>query len=148
MSKKTPVLIIAGPTGSGKTALALDLARAFSGSVINADSMQVYEDLRVLTARPSSDEEVTVPHKLFGVLPASSSCSVGRWLEMAVAEIEVAWGQGRLPILAGGTAAQPDLPLPRPQDIARYHQRRGKWKTSPWARAVSTLRFGCSARYS
>ncbi len=103
MSKKNPVLIIAGPTGSGKTALALDLAAAFSGNVINADSMQVYEDLRILTARPSADEEVAVPHKLFGVMPASSPCSVGRWLEMAVAEIEAAWGQDRLPILAGGT---------------------------------------------
>jgi len=103
VSNQKPVLVIAGPTGSGKTALALDLAVAFSGTVINADSMQVYEDLRVLTARPNADEEAAAPHKLFGVLPASSPCSVGRWLEMAVAEIEVAWGQGRLPILAGGT---------------------------------------------
>ena len=103
VSEAKPVLIIAGPTGSGKTALALDLAAAFSGTVINADSMQVYEDLSILTARPGAEQEKAAPHKLFGVLKARSPCSVGRWLGMAVAEIEAAWTEDRLPILVGGT---------------------------------------------
>ncbi|MCH7864744.1 MAG: tRNA (adenosine(37)-N6)-dimethylallyltransferase MiaA, partial [Proteobacteria bacterium] len=103
MSQKNPVLIIAGPTGSGKSALALDLAREFTGTVINADSMQVYRELRVLTARPGADEEAQAPHRLFGVRPASEACSAGRWLKMAVAEIEKAHATARLPIVVGGT---------------------------------------------
>ncbi len=103
MSKKNPVVIIAGPTASGKTALALDLAREFDGTVINADSMQVYRELSVLTARPGSGEEAQAPHRLFGVMPASEACSAGRWLDMAAAEINAAWGEGRLPVVAGGT---------------------------------------------
>lgn len=98
-----PVVIIAGPTASGKTALALDIAAAFNGTVINADSMQVYRELRVLTARPGDDEEARAPHRLFGVLPASEACSVGRWLTLAAAEIETAWKEGRLPLIVGGT---------------------------------------------
>jgi len=98
-----PVVIIAGPTASGKTALALDIAAEFNGTVINADSMQVYRELRVLTARPGDDEEARAPHKLFGVLPASEICSVGRWLTLAEAEIETAWKEGRLPLIVGGT---------------------------------------------
>ncbi len=124
-----PVVIIAGPTASGKTAMALDVAREFSGTVINADSMQVYADLRVLTARPGPEEEARAPHRLFGALPASVACSVGRWLELAQAEIEASHADGRLPIAVGGTglylkalteglADIPDVP----QDIRRQVQ--------------------------
>ena len=78
---KTAVLI-AGPTASGKSALAMKLAKRVDGEIVNADSMQVYRDLRVLTARPGEAEEALVPHRLFGVLGAEERCSVGRWLEM------------------------------------------------------------------
>jgi tRNA dimethylallyltransferase len=98
-----PVLIVAGPTGSGKSALAIDAAVEFGGAVINADSMQVYRELRLLTARPSAEDEARVPHRLFGVLPAAEACSVGRWLAMAADEIAAAWAEGRLPIVVGGT---------------------------------------------
>lgn len=98
-----PVLIVAGPTGSGKSALAVDAAEAFEGLVVNADSMQVYRELRVLTARPSPEDEVRVPHRLFGVLPAAERCSAGRWLGLAQAEIDAAWSAGPLPIVVGGT---------------------------------------------
>jgi tRNA dimethylallyltransferase len=98
-----PVVIIAGPTASGKSHLALDIVREFTGTVINADSMQVYRDLRVLTARPGPEAEKVAPHRLFGVLPAAEACSVGRWLKLAVAEIEQAQGEGRLPVVVGGT---------------------------------------------
>ena len=97
------VLIIAGPTGSGKSALAGDAAQAFDGAVINADSMQVYRELRVLTARPTPEDEARVPHRLFGVLSAAERCSAGRWLGLARAEIKDAWSAGRLPIVVGGT---------------------------------------------
>ncbi len=97
------VLIIAGPTGSGKSALAGDAAQAFDGVVINADSMQVYRELRVLTARPTPEDEARVPHRLFGVLSAAERCSAGRWLGLARGEIKDAWSAGRLPIVVGGT---------------------------------------------
>ena len=100
---KARVLVIAGPTASGKSRLAIDVARAFRGTVINADSMQVYRELRVLTARPDAEAEAAAPHRLFGVLPAAERCSAGRWLRMAEIEIEAALADGRLPIVAGGT---------------------------------------------
>ena len=68
-----PVVLVGGPTASGKSALALALAASFDGTVINADSMQVYRDLRILTARPGPDELARAPHRLYGVLPAGVS---------------------------------------------------------------------------
>lgn len=96
-------LVVAGPTASGKSALALMLAERLGGAVINADSMQVYRDLRVLTARPSPEEEARVPHLLYGVRDAAEPASAGWWRREAVAAMERAHGAGRLPILCGGT---------------------------------------------
>lgn len=96
-------ILIAGPTASGKSALALDLAEDIGGTVINADSMQVYDALRILTARPSREDEGRVPHLLYGHVPIREAYSVGRWLadvEVALAEVRAA---GRLPIVTGGT---------------------------------------------
>ena len=98
-----PVLIVTGPTASGKSALALDLACALDGTVINADSMQVYRELRVLTARPTPEEEARAPHRLYGVLPAAEACSAARWRALALAEIAATHAGGRVPILTGGT---------------------------------------------
>ena len=100
---KPPVLIVAGPTASGKSAFALDVAVEFSGTVINADSMQVYRDLRILTARPAPEMEAQAPHRLFGFLSATERCSAGRWLALATEEIRAAWTAGRLPVVVGGT---------------------------------------------
>lgn len=97
------MLVIAGPTGSGKSALALAVAEQCGGVIINADSAQVYRELRVLTARPSPDDEARVPHRLYGVLSAAERCSAGRWRELAVAEISRARAEGRQAIVAGGT---------------------------------------------
>jgi tRNA dimethylallyltransferase len=97
------VLVIAGPTASGKTALALELAEAFDGTVINADSRQVYRDLRVLTARPDATAEERAPHRLYGFLDAAERGSVANWRALALDEIAVATRAGRLPILVGGT---------------------------------------------
>lgn len=95
-----PAIIVAGPTASGKSALALAIARAFDGVVINADSMQVYRELRILTARPGEAELALAPHRLYGVLSAAERCSAGRWRQMAEA---VAAETDRLPVFAGGT---------------------------------------------
>lgn len=103
MTISPPLITVAGPTASGKSALALGLARAFDGVVINADSMQVYRELRVVTARPTAEEETLAPHRLYGVLPGAEVCSAGRWAEMAAAEVRTAWAAGKVPILCGGT---------------------------------------------
>lgn len=99
----TPVIIVAGPTASGKSALALALAERLGGTVINADSMQVYQGLRVLTARPSPADEARVPHRLYGILDPAERCSAGRWRELALAEIAAAHAAGRRAIVTGGT---------------------------------------------
>jgi tRNA dimethylallyltransferase len=96
-------LIVAGPTCSGKSALALGLAEALGGVVINADSMQIYCELRVLTARPTEAEEARVPHRLYGVRPAAEPGSAAWWRGAALAEMAAAQQVGRLPILCGGT---------------------------------------------
>jgi len=129
---RVPVIVVCGPTASGKSALALDIARAFDGVVINADSMQVYRELRILTARPTPAEEAAVPHRLYGVLPASEPCSAGRWREMALEAILAATLDGRLPILVGGTglyiealldgiAAMPEIPQAARDAATRLH---------------------------
>ena len=99
----TPILLVGGPTASGKSRLALAVAEEFRGTLINADSMQIYRDLAVLTARPGAAEIARAPHRLFGVLDASELCSAARWLSLAEAEIAAAAREGRLPIVVGGT---------------------------------------------
>jgi tRNA dimethylallyltransferase len=96
-------VLIAGPTASGKSALALALAQSLGGSIINADSMQVYRDLRIITARPTAEEEVRVPHRLYGHVDAGESYSTGRWCVEASAALREAQSAGRLPIVVGGT---------------------------------------------
>ena len=96
-------VLIAGPTASGKSRLALDLARRHGGTVVNADSMQVYAELRVLTARPSPADEAAVPHRLYGHVPAATRYSVGQWLADIGVALAEARRAGRLPIVVGGT---------------------------------------------
>lgn len=96
-------VLIAGPTASGKSALALDLAEAANGTVINTDSMQVYRDLRVLTARPTADEEARVPHRLYGHVDAAVNYSAGAWVNDAASVLAEVQASGRLPIFIGGT---------------------------------------------
>jgi tRNA dimethylallyltransferase len=96
-------LLLAGPTASGKSALALALAERLDGVLINADSMQVYRELRILTARPSAEDEARAPHRLYGIVSAAEPFSVGRWLPLARAAIEEALAAGRTPIVVGGT---------------------------------------------
>ncbi|MBO0710405.1 MAG: tRNA (adenosine(37)-N6)-dimethylallyltransferase MiaA [Acetobacteraceae bacterium] len=96
-------LIVAGPTASGKSALALDLAGELDGAVINADSMQVYRELRILTARPTPGDEARLPHRLYGVRPASQPGSAAWWRGAALAAMDEVREAGRLPILCGGT---------------------------------------------
>ena len=98
-----PALILVGPTASGKSALGLRLAKAFDGVIINADSLQVYQELQVVTARPDRQDLAQVPHRLYGFLPADQACTAGRWRDLALAEMAAATKGGKLPLLVGGT---------------------------------------------
>lgn len=129
-------VLIAGPTASGKSALALDLAERIGGIIVNADSMQVYRDLRIITARPTLEDEGRVPHRLYGFVDAAEDYSVGRWcrdVEIALKQIA---GERRLPILVGGTglyfkalttglAAVPPIPAAVRADVRGRLQREG-----------------------
>ncbi len=95
--------LIGGPTASGKTAAALKLARQAPSVIINADAMQVYEGLPLLTAQPTKEEKAQAPHELFEIFDPSHACSAGQWLALARAAIEKAAEQNKTPILVGGT---------------------------------------------
>ena len=97
------VHIIAGPTASGKSALALEMAAAQNGVIINADSMQIYEGLPILTAQPSEEDKNRAPHRLYAALHPNDPCSAGLWRAMAIAEIQTALESGQTPIITGGT---------------------------------------------
>lgn len=120
---RRPVLAVAGPTAGGKSALALRLGQAFDGIVINADSMQVYRDLPILTAQPAGADMARAPHRLYGFLALDDVCSAERWAGLARHEIDAAHEAGKLPILCGGTglylralmegfSPMPDIPPP------------------------------------
>jgi len=136
MKQSFPVILVAGPTASGKSALALHLATAYSGTVINADSMQVYRDLRILTARPDAAAEAAAPHRLYGHLDAAERGSVGAWRQLALAEIAAAHEAGSVPIVVGGTglylralqhgiAAIPPVPKAIRAEAVHLHERLG-----------------------
>jgi tRNA dimethylallyltransferase len=97
------LIIVAGPTASGKSALALALAARHDGMIINADAMQCYAELRILTARPSPEDEEQAPHRLYGVLPASTPGNAAWWRQAALATLREAQQAGKTPILCGGT---------------------------------------------
>jgi tRNA dimethylallyltransferase len=98
-----PLALIAGPTASGKSALAMALAERHGGVIVNADSAQVYRDLRLVTARPTAEEEAQIPHRLYGTRDGALPCSAADWAADARAAIREAHESGKLPILAGGT---------------------------------------------
>jgi tRNA dimethylallyltransferase len=102
-SESRDVVLIAGPTASGKSALALAIARERGGLIVNADALQVYAELRILSARPSDEEMHEAPHSLYGHVSGHEAHSVAQWLREATGAIESAWEQGLVPIVVGGT---------------------------------------------
>lgn len=125
------ILFIAGPTASGKSGAALSLAETLGAEIVNADAMQVYRDLRIVTARPDEVDEARARHRLYGVLDAREACSAGRWAELAAREIEDILNAGRSAIVVGGTglyfkALEEGLsPIPEiPGDIREAARRR------------------------
>lgn len=122
--RKNPVLIIAGPTASGKSALAVEIAKAFNGVVLNCDSMQIYKDIPIIAATPDEKEKKQVEHRLFELYDCAKRGNVVEWLDLCVAEIKKLWSENRLPVVVGGTGFYIDAlingitPIPEvPQDI-------------------------------
>ena len=97
------IIVITGPTASGKSSFATEFAEKHNGVIINSDSVQVYKDLEILSSRPSSEELLKVPHKLYGFLDAHASCSAGFWRSLVLKEIQECYQAGKLPIIVGGT---------------------------------------------
>lgn len=133
MSLEKRAVLIAGPTASGKSALAIALAHERGGVVVNADAMQVYRELRILTARPSEEDEAQVPHRLYGHVSGAAAHSVARWLADATAELEAVWRSGRVPIITGGTGLYfkaleqglADIPLIPPDITQKWRDAKG-----------------------
>jgi len=128
------VILIAGPTASGKSAAALAVAAHCGGEIVNADAMQIYRDLDIVTARPGADDQQIAPHHLYGCLDGAASFSAGRWADMAVAAIDAINGRNKVAIVTGGTGLYfkaledglspiPDIPLElREQASARREE--------------------------
>ena len=96
-------VIICGPTGAGKSSLALNLAEKFKGVIINADSVQIYREIKILSGRPTSDDYRRAPHRLYGIMSIFKPCTLGIWRKMALETIRECELSGRLPIICGGT---------------------------------------------
>jgi tRNA dimethylallyltransferase len=133
MPSEKRAVLIAGPTASGKSALAIALAHEQGGVIVNADAMQVYRDLRIITARPSEQDEAQVPHRLYGHVAGASAYSVARWLADAAAEIDAVWRSGRVPVIVGGTGLYfkaleqglADIPLIPPDITEKWRAAKG-----------------------
>ena len=122
--RKNPVLIIAGPTASGKSALAIEAAKAFNGVVINCDAMQIYKDIPIIAATPNEKDKQAVEHRLFELYDCAKRGNVVEWLDLCVTEIKKLWAENRLPVVVGGTGFYIDAlingvtPIPEvPQEI-------------------------------
>lgn len=134
---ENPVIVIGGPTASGKSALALAIAREFRGTIINADSMQLYDALPILTAQPSQADRAAAPHRLYGVLPPEQVGSAQLWRGMALEEIDQTFEASRLPIVVGGTglylrtlmqglSPMPDIPNEVRERVRRLWEEEGQ----------------------
>lgn len=146
MTKRSPILI-AGPTASGKSALALALAERLGGTVINADAMQVYRELRVLTARPSADDEQRAPHLLYGHVPGAQAYSAARYANEAHEAVVETQRAGRVPIVVGGTGlyfkalTEGLSPIPQiPEDIRARWRARASEEGAPALHAILSER--------
>lgn len=131
-----PILILFGPTASGKSALALEMAAKIDAVIINCDSKQVYKEIPIITAQPTAEEQAQTPHELYGVVSVAQDCSVGDWLTLAKTAIDKVRGLGRIPLLVGGTGmyikmltegipAMPDIDEAIRLEIRKFVQENG-----------------------
>ncbi len=139
MEQQKKVILLAGPTSSGKSALAIKLAQHFDGEIINADSMQVYKEISILNSKPNSKDIKIVKHHLYGFYSVKKNFSTGLWLKMTIKKIEDLWLNERVPIIVGGTGLYfkaltdglvkiPDIPNSFRTQIRKLHKKIGQKK--------------------
>ena len=139
MDKKSKIILISGPTASGKSSFAVKIAQKINGEIINADSMQVYKNLKVLTARPKKKNQESIKHHLYGVINLDKSFSTGQWLEATIKNIKVIQKRKKIPILVGGTglyfqslinglAQIPEIPIEFRNQVREIQKKEGQKK--------------------
>ena len=139
MDRKPIIVLLAGPTASGKSKLAIKLSKALNGEIVNADSMQVYKELKILTSRPSPSDVKKIKHHLYGFISVKKNFSTGAWLNIATKKIKSILKKRKVPILVGGTGLYfkalvdgliqiPDIPILLRKKIRKYHKKIGQEK--------------------
>ena len=139
MDKQSKIILISGPTASGKSKFAVKIAKKIEGEIINVDSMQVYKTLKILTARPNKEEQKNIKHHLYGVVDLNEKFSTGQWLELAIKEIKSVQKKKKIPILVGGTGLYfqslinglvkiPEIPLKFRNKVRLMSKREGQKK--------------------
>ena len=139
MDLKPKIILLAGPTASGKSKLAIKLSKVLNGEIVNADSMQVYKELKILTSRPSPSDIEKIKHHLYGFISVKKNFSTGAWLNIATKKIKSILKKKKIPILVGGTglyfkalvdglAQIPDVPILQREKIRKYHKKIGQKK--------------------
>ena len=139
MDKQSKIILISGPTASGKSNFAVKLAKKVQGEIINADSMQVYKKLKILTARPNKEEQKNIKHHLYGVVDLNKKFSTGEWLKIAIKKIKEIKKRKKIPILVGGTGLYfqslidglvkiPEIPIKFRNKIRLMQKKRGTKK--------------------
>ena len=139
MNRKPSIVLLAGPTASGKSKLAIKLSKVLNGEIVNADSMQVYKELKILTSRPSPSDIEKIKHHLYGFISVKKNFSTGTWLNIATKKIKSILKKKKIPILVGGTglyfkalvdglAQIPDVPILQREKIRKYHKKIGQKK--------------------
>jgi len=139
MDKESKIILISGPTASGKSNFAIKIAKKINGEIINADSMQVYKQLKILTARPNKEEQKNIKHHMYGVIDLSKKFSTGQWLKAVIKKIKEIRKRKKIPILVGGTGLYfqslinglvkiPEIPLKFRNKIRLLQKREGQKK--------------------
>ena len=139
MDKKSKIILISGPTGSGKSNFAVQVSEKIKGEIINADSMQIYKEFKILTARPLKKDQKKIKHYLYGIISANKNFSVGSWLKLAIKKIRNIQKKGKIPVLVGGTglyfkalieglAKIPSIPYRVRKETRLLHEKIGQQK--------------------
>ena len=134
MEQENKVILLAGPTASGKSKLAIQLAKHFNGEIINADSMQIYKEISILTSRPTLRDTKVIRHHLYGFNSVSKKFSTGYWLNMTLNKIEEQWSSKKTPVIVGGSGLYfkaltdglvkiPDIPNNLRTEVRKLHKK-------------------------
>jgi len=137
MKQKKKVILLAGPTASGKSELALKLAKYYNGEIINADSMQIYKEISILTSKPKNKDLKIIKHHLYGINSVKKIFSTGNWLSISIKKIEKIWKKNKTPIVVGGTGLYfkalveglvkiPEIPVEFRKKIRDLHKKKGQ----------------------